>query len=117
MDGSGDIVFKMEYKVAFMRPCKNEVCEGIIDDVFNVGGMLVKVGPMKVYISPDNVHPKFKLDKTSLSYINPDDNTELKIGTKVRFRYTDVSQFKDGEFKPIGTMKDNYLGYLKDNYY
>ena len=114
MDGTGDIVFKIRYQVVFMRPFVNEVCEGIIEDVFDVGGFHVRVGPMLVYISHDNVHPLYKLDKANRCYINQNDNTELKKGTKVRFRYTDVSQFKNG-FAPMGTIKDNYLGYLSDN--
>ena len=114
MDGSGDIVFKMNYQAIFMRPFVNEICEGIIEEVFEVGGFHVRVGPMLVYISHDNVHPLYKLDKANRCYINQNDNTELKKGTKVRFRYTDVSQFKNG-FAPMGTIKDNYLGYLSDN--
>ena len=114
MEGSGDIIFKTEYKVVLMRPFKGEICDGIIDTVFEEGGIHVKVGPMIVHIAKDDMQPNYILNRKDLCYVNEKENIELKKGTKVRFRYTDVSQFKNG-FAPMGTIKDNYLGYLSDN--
>ena len=116
MDGTGDIVFKMKYNAVFMRPFVNEICEGIIEEIFkDVGGLHVRVGPMIVLISHENIPTTYNFDKANLCYINPNDNTELKIGTKVRFKYISCSQYQnDKGFMPMGTMLDNYLGYLSD---
>ncbi len=113
MEGSGDIIFKLEYDVLVMRPFEGEVAEGIIDNVFDVGGFLVNVGPMKIFISKDDISENYALDKNNLCYKNERNDTELKKGTKIRFRYK-ATQFKDGDFKPTGTIRDNYLGYIDD---
>ena len=113
MEGTGDILFKVEYTAIVMRPLKGEICEGIIDEILNEGGCFVKVGPMRVHIPKDEMNPKFTLDKMSQCYVNEEDNTEMKIGTKVRFRYKDI-QLHNNEFKPSGTMKEKYLGPLRN---
>ena len=114
MDGTGDIVFKMIYKVVVMRPFKGEICDGIVEKVFNEGGIHVRVGPMIVFIPEDEMPPAFTLDKKNLIYIHEKESTELKIGSKVRFRYKAI-QYQKNEFLPIGTMRDNYLGSIQDN--
>ena len=114
MEGSGDIIFKTEYKVVLMRPFKGEICDGIIDTVFEEGGIHVKVGPMIVHIAKDDMQPNYILNRKDLCYVNEKENIELKKGTKVRFRFKEI-QFDKNEFKPIGTMRDNYLGYIQDN--
>ena len=113
MEGSGDIIFNLIYDVLVMRPFEGEVAEGIIDNVLDVGGFLVNVGPMKVFISKDDISENYVLDKNNLCYRNEKNNTELKKGTKIRFRYK-KTQFIDGDFKPIGTILDNYFGYIDD---
>ena len=114
MEGTGDIIFKMEYRVVLMRPFKGEICDGIIDTVFDVGGIHVKVGPMVVHIAKDDMQPNYVLDKKNLCYVNEKDNIELRKGTKVRFKFKDI-RFDKNEFKPTGTMRADYLGYIQDN--
>ena len=114
MEGTGDIIFKMEYRVVLMRPFKGEICDGIIDTVFEEGGIHVKVGPMIVHIAKDDMQPNYVLDKKNLCYVNDKDNIELRKGTKVRFKFKDI-QFDKNEFKPTGTMRADYLGYIQDN--
>ena len=114
MEGSGDIIFKTEYKVVLMRPFKGEICDGIIDTVFEEGGIHVKVGPMIVHIAKDDMQPNYILNRKDLCYVNEKEKKKKKKGTKVRFRFKEI-QFDKNEFKPIGTMRDNYLGYIQDN--
>ena len=33
MEGSGDIIFKVDYSAVLMRPFKGEICDGIIDTI------------------------------------------------------------------------------------
>ena len=113
MEGSGDIIFNIEYDVLVMRPFEGEVAEGTIDNVFDEGGFFALVGPMRVYISKDDISENYVLDKNNLCYKNEKNDTELKKGTKIRFRYK-ATQFKDGDFIPTGTIRDNYLGYIED---
>ena len=113
MEGSGDIIFNIEYDVLVMRPFEGEVAEGTIDNVFDEGGFFASVGPMRVYISKDDISENYVLDKNNLCYKNEKNDTELKKGTKIRFRYR-ATQFKDGDFIPTGTIRDNYLGYIED---
>ena len=115
MDGTGDIIFKMKYQVVLLRPFKGEVCDGVIEKVLGSdGGIHVRVGPMLVFISNDDIPKDFKLDEKKNEYVNVnDENDVLKEGEKVRFRYKEI-QYDVSEFKPIGTMQDNYLGHIMD---
>ena len=117
MDGTGDIIFKMSYQVAVLRPFENEVCDGIIEKILPFeGGIHVRVGPMLVFIAHDDIPQKFKLDEKNNVYINTSENEEediLKEGEKVRFRYKSI-QFSENDFKPTGTMLDSYLGHIRD---
>ena len=113
MEGSGDIIFKMQYDVIVMRPFVGEVAEGIIENVFKEGGIHVRVGPMVVYIDGNQIPHAYNFDKNNESYLNEKNGTELKKGIKIRFRYTEI-QIDNGEFKPIGTILDDYLGYNQD---
>ena len=114
MEGTGDIIFKIKYKVVLMRPFVGEICDGVIDSVFDVGGFLVSVGPMKVHIAKVDIPERFVLDKKNLCYVDEKENIELRKGTKVRFRFKE-DQFFNNEFKPTGTIRANYLGYIQDN--
>ena len=115
MDGSGDIIFKMSYQVVLLRPFKNEVCDGVIDKILPVeGGIHVKVGPMLVFIASEDIPSDYKLDDKNNIYVKENDETDiLKEGEKVRFKYKEI-QFDVTDFKPIGTMKDPYLGHILD---
>ena len=115
MDGTGDIIFKMTYQVAVLRPFKDEVCDGVIENIFErEGGIHVRVGPMLVLIAADDIPNKYKLDKIAHKYINTDDESDiLEVGEKVRFRYKEI-QFDETDFKPIGTMLDRFLGHIRD---
>ena len=108
-----NFIFKMTYEVVLLRPFKNEVCDGVIEKILpNDGGIHVRVGPMLVFISSEDIPNNYKLDEKNNCYTNEkDDNDSLKEGEKVRFRYKEI-QFNISEFKPIGTMNDNFLGHI-----
>ena len=113
MDGTGDIIFKMKYEVVLLRPFVGEVCDGIIDRVVeNNGGLIVKVGPFEVFISHEDIPSIYEKDTKNNCYVSTkDESDKLQKGEKVRFKYTS-SQFVEGIFKPIGTMKEQYLGHI-----
>ena len=114
MEGTGDIIFKIDYSAVLMRPFKGEICDGIIDTILEEGGIFVKVGPMKVFIAMNDVQPNFTLDDKNLCYSDEKKSIELRKDTRIRFRYTGI-QFEENDFKPIGTIRDNYLGYIQDS--
>ena len=115
MDGTGDIIFKMKYEVAVLRPFKDEVCDGKIEKILPMeGGIHVRVGPMLVFIPNEDIPNKYELDNKNNCYVNQSEEGDiLKEGEKVRFKYKEI-QFEDTEFKPIGTMKERYLGHIMD---
>ena len=100
MDGSGDIIFKMYYQVVLLRPFRGEICDGKIEKILSKeGGIHVRVGPMLVYISNDDIPSKYKMDEKNSIYVNSqDENDILKEGEKVRFRYKEI-QFDVSDFK------------------
>lgn len=109
LDTTGDILFKITYRAVVMKPFEGEVCDGVIDKIDEYG-LHVTVGPFKVYISNSNFPPNFEYNQTNNIYTS-ENSESLKLNSEVRFRISRV-QFIDGDFKPTGTMADNYLGPL-----
>ena len=114
MDTTGDIVFNIEYKVIVMRPFKGEICDGIVEKILSdVEGLIVRVGPMKVFISNDDIPSVFKKDIKNNNYQS--ENDSISVGDKVRFKIKET-QYKHEffEFAPTGTMNEKYLGHISE---
>ena len=113
LEGSGNIIFKMTYKVVLLRPFKNEVSDGIVHQITG-GNILVKVGPMVVFIEKNKIPQDFEYDAKNECYKNKKDSSDIiKVGEKVRFKYIEI-QYSPNEFRPIGTMFEKYLGHIKE---
>lgn len=109
LDTTGDLLFTVSYRAVVMKPFRGEVCEGVIYKLDQFG-IHVAVGPMSVYISNFNFPPQFKYNEVNKIYVS-DTNEQLKENTTVRFRITGI-QYIQKEFKPTGTMSEDYLGIM-----
>ena len=109
LDTTGDILFKITYRAVVMKPFEGEVCDGVVEKI-DPYGLHVSVGPIKVFISNSQFPPNFEYIANSNFYISGK-SEKLAVNTEIRFRMQGI-QFVNNEFKPIGTMADNYLGPL-----
>lgn len=109
MDTTGDLLFTVSYKAVVMKPFKGEVCEGVITKLDQFG-IHVSVGPMTVYISNSDFPPHFTYNDVNKIYVSSK-SEKLAIDKEVRFRINGI-QYVGKEFKPKGTMSENYLGPL-----
>jgi DNA-directed RNA polymerase II subunit RPB7 len=109
LDTSGDVLFNIKYSAVVMKPFVGEVLDGVIERVEKYG-IHVAVGPFKVFISNTQFPPGY--DYIDNSYMSRVHNDKLTLGSEVRFRIVGV-QFDNNEFRPTGTMDENYLGPLK----
>ena len=111
MDTTGDIVFNIEYRVIVMRPFKGEICEGEVERILpDKAGIHVRVGPMTVFISEEDIPSIYKKDDKNENYQSEEDGT-ISQGDKLRFKFKGIQYDNNsGGFRPIGTIKENYLG-------
>ena len=110
MDTTGDIVFNIEYRVVVMRPFKGEICEGEVERILpDNAGMHVRAGPMIVFISDVDIPPNFRKDNKNNNYVS--ENETISQGDKLRFKFKEIQFDNDtGGFRPIGTIRENFLG-------
>ena len=109
MDTTGDILFNIKYRAIVMKPLLGEVVEGYINKVHEYGITAV-VGPMEVYISKPNFPNGFEFHKETMNFIN-EEGKKFEENSNIRFRII-ANQFENNEFKPAGSMNENYLGAL-----
>jgi DNA-directed RNA polymerase subunit E'/Rpb7 len=109
MDTTGDILFNIKYRAIVMKPLLGEVVEGYINKVHEYGITAV-VGPMEVYISKPNFPNGFEFHKETMNFIN-EEGKNFEENSNIRFRII-ANQFENNEFKPAGSMNENYLGAL-----
>lgn len=109
LDTSGDILFTVDYRAVVMKPFVGEVCDGVVDSVDEYG-ILAAVGPIKVYISNADFPPDFEYSANNKYYISSKAD-KIDNNSQIRFRIKAV-QFDGAEFKPTGTMAEDYLGPL-----
>lgn len=110
LDTTGDILFNVTYRAVVMKPFPGEVCDGVVDKIDQYG-LHVCVGPIKVFISNSQFPPDFEYSANNNFYISQSKADKLTVNMDIRFRIKGV-QFVNNEFKPTGTMAENYLGPL-----
>ena len=108
MDTTGNIIFNVSFSAIVMKPIKGEVCEGVVDTVDN-NGIIVSVGPIKTFISKSDFPPNFIYDSNNNNYYTSNDSGKMEKGGEIRFRIKQL-QFYENSFRPLGTMRENYLG-------
>lgn len=56
MPGTGQAQFKVEYNAIVFKPFKNEVVDGVVNNVSKMG-IFLDVGPLSVFVSSHVSHP------------------------------------------------------------
>jgi len=101
--------FDVSYKAIVYRPIRNEIVEGIVAHVDQLG-IRVTVGAMTVFIYKDQIPSDMVFDATTSSYTAESDQTiSIKPATRLRLRLTGL-RFDATEIFGVGTIKEDFLG-------
>lgn len=108
MDTTGNIIFNVSFDAIVMKPFVGEVCEGVIEEV-QKHGIIFSIGPIKGFISNTEFPPNFNYDEINANY-SSNDSGKFEKGSEIRFRIKQLQFDPQQGFRPLGTMRENYLG-------
>ncbi|MCQ2819835.1 MAG: hypothetical protein MJ252_21430 [archaeon] len=106
LNTTGDLEFTVSFRAIVYKPLLNEVCEGVVDEI-KPQGMQISVGPMDVFVGATDIPKSFTYNEKNNCFMS--NGNVIGQNSNVRIRLV-VTQFLDGKFKPVGTMKGDYLG-------
>lgn len=110
---SGFATYQLKYKAIVFRPFKNEVLDGIVEDVNKVG-IFLKVGPLSCFISRHSIPADMVFDATSALYKTEDETLVIQVSTPLRFKIVGT-RVDASDIFAIGTLMDDYLGPLNED--
>ena len=109
---TGFATYQLKFKAIVFRPFKNEVLDGIVEQVNKVG-IFLKVGPLSCFISRHSIPADMQFDSTSSSYKTTDETLVIQVSTPLRFKVVGT-RVDASDIFAIGTLMDDYLGPLSD---
>lgn len=109
---TGFALYQLKFKAIVFRPFKNEVLDGIVEQVNKIG-IFLRTGPLSCFISRHSIPNDMQFDVASSSYKTPDDTLMIQISTPVRFKVVGT-RVDASDIFAIGTLMDDYLGPLND---
>jgi len=113
VDEDGNAVFTTHYSALYFNLFKEEVADGIVEEVKPKFGIWLSIGPIKAFIDKDNIPKNYTLNAEEDAYIDEDAKERLGKESMVRFRVMSTN-IHEGTMIVIGTLADDYLG-LKTN--
>lgn len=116
-EGGGLAIFPMRFNAIVFRPFKGEVFDAVVTQV-NKLGFFATVGPLQVFVSKHLIPSDMKFDpqSTPASYVSEVSDEQPQRVCKdceVRLRVV-ATRIDASEIFAIGTIKDEYLGVIKD---
>merc|ERR1712070_164464 len=114
-DDVPEVSFPVEYRAIVFRPFKNEVLDGVVAQVDQMG-CFVQIGPLSVFLSQHNIPSDYSLDtnhQPHWAFVHrDDDNTKITVDSEIRLKLVGV-RVELTEMNAIGTINENYLGPLE----
>lgn len=107
---TGFATYQLKYKAIVFRPFKNEVLDGIVEQVNKVG-IFLKTGPLSCFISRHSIPPDMVFEPNSASYKTEDQTIVIEAMTPIRFKVVGT-RVDASDIFAIGTLMDDYLGAL-----
>lgn len=111
---TGFATYQLKYKAIIFRPFKNEVLDGVVEQVNKVG-IFLKIGPLSCFISRHSIPNDMQFDATSASYKTPDETLVIQNSTPLRFKVVGT-RVDAADIFAIGTLMDDFLGPLNDDH-
>lgn len=107
---TGFATYHLKFKAIVFRPFKNEVLDGIVEQVNKVG-IFIRSGPLNSFISRHSIPPDMQFDTTSISYKSEDETMVIQAASHVRYKVVGT-RVDASDIFAIGTLMDDYLGPL-----
>lgn len=111
---TGFATYQLKFKAIVFRPFKNEVLDGIVEQVNKIG-IFLKIGPLSCFISHHSIPNDMQFDSTTNSYKTPDETLVIAVSTLIRFKVVGT-RVDASDIFAIGTLMDDYLGPLTDDH-
>jgi len=110
LSGSGQAEFVTHYRAIVFKPFKGEVVDGVVDSVSKMG-FFAEVGPLKVFVSHQLIHPDLKFDPNSNPPSFASDEQIIEKNTRIRLKIVGT-RVDATEIFAIGTIKEDHLGVI-----
>ncbi|KAI6174079.1 DNA-directed RNA polymerase II subunit RPB7 [Aphelenchoides besseyi] len=108
--GSGFAIYPVRYKAIVFRPFKNQVIDGVVKQVNDVG-IFCEIGPLSCFISHHTIPPDMKYDACSPvpCYRTADDSMQIKPNDEIRVKVISIREDASDIFV-LATLMDDFLG-------
>jgi DNA-directed RNA polymerase II subunit RPB7 len=107
---TGFATYQLKFKAVVFRPFKNEVLDGIVEQVNKVG-IFLKTGPLSCFISRHSIPNDMTFDSTTACYKTADETLVIQAQTQIRYKVVGT-RVDASDIFAIGTLMDDYLGPL-----
>lgn len=109
---TGFATYQLKFKAIVFRPFKNEVLDGVVEQVNKVG-IFVKTGPLSCFISRHSIPSDMTFDSAlgSGCYKTDDNSLTIQAGTHIRYKVVGT-RVDASDIFAIATLMDDYLGPL-----
>lgn len=109
---TGFATYQLKFKAIVFRPFKNEVLDGVVEQVNKVG-IFVKTGPLSCFISRHSIPNDMAFDSVQGSgcYKTADDSLTIQAETHIRYKVVGT-RVDASDIFAIATLMDDYLGPL-----
>lgn len=105
---TGFATYQLKFKAVVFRPFKNEVLDGIVEQVNKVG-IFLKTGPLSCFISRHSIPNDMAFDATTSCYRTADETMIITAGASIRYKVVGT-RVDASDIFAIGTLMDDYLG-------
>lgn len=110
---TGFATYKITYKAITFKPFKNQILDGIVEQVNKIG-IFLNVGPLSCFISRHSIPPDMEFDASSGAYKTADQTMVIQVGSHVRFKVVGT-RVDASDIFCVASLFDDYLGPLADH--
>ena len=107
---TGFASYQLKFRAIVFRPFKNEVLDGVVEQVNKVG-IFLKTGPLSCFISRHSITSDMNFDEATSSYVSIDETFVIRTSTQLRYKVVGT-RVDASDIFAIGTLMDDFLGPL-----
>jgi len=112
LEGSGFVVFPIQFSAIVFKPFKGEVLDAVVTQV-NQMGFFASAGPLQIFVSnhliPNDLH--FDAQSNPNAFVSDDESVRITKDDEVRLKIVGT-RVDATEIFSIGSIKEDYLGLI-----